>query len=70
MGNGNVGQEPEQSTGRKVGVGMQALSDEEKVASILHTTVSTSAGPSVLIGMRKSGRWCSPIHISSLSVTL
>lgn len=67
---GNVGQKSERSTGRKFGVGVQALSNEEKVASILHTTVSVSAGPSVLIGVRKSGRCCSPIHISSPSVTL
>lgn len=47
-------------TERNVGVGVQALNDKEKVASLLHTTVSMSAGPNVLIGMRKSGSWCFP----------
>lgn len=57
---GNVGQESEQSIGRNVGVGVQALNDKEKVASLLQATVPMSAGPDVLTDVRKSGSWCFP----------
>ena len=54
-------------TEQNVGVGVQALNNKEKVASLLHTTVSMSAGPNVLIGMRKSGSWCFPKRAPSIS---